>query len=83
MRTPKDDKESSDPAFRWGDRQEAPWLCTCVQTLRTPGSFAASGLLSPRGQIRTEGMPASPGSIVEKPCLGNYFNDLLHVALIG
>ena len=43
-----------------------PWLCTCVQTLRTPGSFAASGLLSPRGQIRTEGMPSNPGSVVEK-----------------
>ena len=32
LRTSKDDKESSDPVFRWGERGEGPWLCTCVQT---------------------------------------------------
>ena len=56
LRMSKDDKESSDPVFRWGERGEGPWLCTCVQTHRTSGSFAVSGLLSPRRQIHTERM---------------------------
>ena len=56
LRTSKCDKESSDPVFRWGERGEGPWLCTCVQTRRTSGSFAVSGLLSPRRQICTERM---------------------------